>query len=110
MERSSPDTVYMVQPQPQPGYVIVREAPPTVIVERRPSPPSGEYVWIDGYWHWNGRQYVWLGGQWVRPPHEHYIWIAPRYERHEQGYRYMPGQWREEQQERRRDDEHRDRR
>lgn len=40
----------MAQPQPQPEYVIVREAPPAVIVERRSPPPSGEYIWIDGYW------------------------------------------------------------
>jgi hypothetical protein len=90
------EPVYVAQPQPQPEYVIVREAPPAFIVERRPSPPSGEYIWIDGFWHWNDRQYVWQAGYWARPPHEHFIWVAPRYERHEQGYRYTPGQWRED--------------
>lgn len=107
IRHSSPQPVYIEQPQAD--YVIVREAPPAVIVERRPSPPSGEYIWIDGYWHWSGHQYIWRGGNWARPPHEHYIWVAPRYERHEQGYRYMPGQWREGQKEQRRDDDRRDR-
>jgi hypothetical protein len=108
--RASPEPAYVVQEQPQPQYVIVREAPPAVIVEQRPPPPAVGYLWIDGYWHWSGRQYAWQGGRWARPPHESYIWVAPRYERHEQGYRYTPGQWREGPQERRRDDEHRDRR
>ena len=96
--RSRPaEPVYVVeQPPPQPEYVIVREPPPAVIVERRPPPPSIEYIWIEGYWNWDGRHYGWQAGHWDRPPHEHFIWIAPRYERHEQGYRYTPGQWREE--------------
>jgi hypothetical protein len=110
IEQSSPGPVYVEQAPPQQEYIIVREAPPAVIVERRPPQPPGEYIWIDGYWHWSGRQYVWMGGRWASPPHEHYIWIAPRYERHEQGYRYTPGQWREGPEERRREDEHRDRR
>ena len=95
-KRSSPETVYVSQPQPQPEYVIVREAPPAVIVERRPAPPSSRHVWIDGYWQWEGRQYVWQPGHWAVPPHERAVWVAPRYEKHEQGYLYTPGQWREE--------------
>jgi hypothetical protein len=105
--RYTSEPVYV---EPQPEYVLVREAPPAVIVERRPPPPGGGYMWIDGYWDWNGRQYVWQGGHWARPPREHVIWAAPRYDRHEQGYRYTPGQWREDQPQRRRDDEQRDRR
>jgi hypothetical protein len=101
--------VYVEQPQPE--YVIVREAPPPVIVERRPSPPGQGHVWVDGYWNWNGHKYVWERGHWAVPPRGRAVWVAPRYERHEQGYRYMPGQWREEQQQRQREDEpHRDRR
>jgi glyoxylase-like metal-dependent hydrolase (beta-lactamase superfamily II) len=80
----------------------IRAAPPAVIVEERPAPPSGEYIWIDGYWHWDARQYIWQTGHWDRPPHANFIWVAPRYERHEQDYRYTPGQWREDQHDRRR--------
>ena len=92
--RSRPEPVYVAQGQPQPEYVIVREAPPAVIVERRAPQPSVEYIWIDGYWHWNGNQYIWQAGHWDRPPHANYIWVAPRYERHDQGYWYIQGQWR----------------
>ena len=112
VQRSPREVVYVDQPTyvEPPQYVIVREAPPPVVVERRPSPPSRRHVWIDGYWRWNGRKYVWERGHWARPPQERAVWVAPRYERHEQGYRYTPGQWREERQERRGDDEHQDRR
>ncbi len=88
------ETVYVERQQPE--YVIVREAPPPVVEEQRPSPPSHGHIWIDGYWHWDGHKYVWEHGHWAVPPHEHAVWVAPRYERHEQGYRYTPGQWREE--------------
>jgi hypothetical protein len=80
-----------VGPQ-EPEYVIVREAPPPIVVEQRPSPPSGVHIWIDGYWNWNGR-YVWERGRWAVPPHEHAVWVAPRNESHEKAYRYAPGHW-----------------
>jgi len=111
VRRPPPTPVYEAQRQPQ--YVIVRKAPPAVIRERRPSPPSGGHMWVAGYWHWDGRQYVWQVGHWTRPPREHVTWVAPRYEKHERGYRYSPGLWRDEQKERPRrpsEDAHRDRR
>ena len=105
--RYASEPAYM---EPDPEYVVVHEAPPAVIMDRRPPQPSGEYVWIDGYWDWSGRRYAWQGGHWTRPPCVHAIWVAPRYDRHEQGYRYMAGRWREDQQSRRRDYEHLNRR
>ncbi len=85
------ETVYVGQPQPE--YVIVREAPPRVIRERRPSRPSRGHIWIDGNWHWDGQRYVWQNGRWALPPHERAVWVPPRYERDDRGYRYMPGGW-----------------
>ena len=94
----NPQSVAQPQPVVQPQYVVVQEAPPPLIVEVRPPMPGQGYVWIDGYQHWNGRQYEWHRGEWARPPHEHAVWVAPRYEKHDQGgYRYTPGQWRDEQ-------------
>jgi hypothetical protein len=95
--------VYVEQPQ----YVVVRTAPPPVVVERQPPPPGPGYVWIDGYWNWNGREYDWQRGHWAVPPHGRAIWVRPRYEEHERGYRYMPGQWREDRPQRQREDEDR---
>jgi hypothetical protein len=91
--------------EPEPHYVIVREPPPSIIVERRPPRPSHTYVWVDGYWNWDGHRYAWEHGRWANPPHNRAVWIAPRYEQHEGQHRFMPGGWRNEGQEPRRDDD-----
>jgi hypothetical protein len=112
-DRFPDETVYVEQPPyaEPPQYVIVREAPPPGVVERRPTPPGQGLIWIEGYWHWDGQRYVWRSGHWAVPPRGRAVWVAPRYEKHEKGFQYTPGRWREEQQQRRRDDEpRRDRR
>jgi hypothetical protein len=89
------------QESPEPAYVVVPQPPPQIIVEERPAPPGPTYVWIDGYWHWNGHKYGWHRGGWTRPPQGRGYWVAPRYERYEHGYRYQRGYWSHEQQEHR---------
>ena len=81
----------------EPGgqYVIVNEPPPPLIVEGPLPRPSTAYIWIDGYWDWDGHRYVWAPGRWTIPPHGHAVWDAPRYERHEAEHRYRLGRWRE---------------
>jgi WXXGXW repeat (2 copies) len=48
-----------VYERPGPGYygaaVAVAPPPPQVVVE--PLPRAG-YVWVPGYWFWNGNRYV----------------------------------------------------
>jgi hypothetical protein len=105
VERSPRGTVYVAQPQPE--YIIVPEAPPPIIMERRPPLPSRGHIWIDGNWHWSGQRYVWQPGRWAVPPHGRAVWVPPRYERDEHGYRYMPGRWGEKQRERQRGDQQR---
>jgi len=105
VERSPRETVYVAQPQPE--YVIVPDAPPPIVRERRPSPPSRGHIWIDGNWHWNGQGYVWQPGHWAVPPHGRAVWVPPRYERDQHGYRYMPGRWGKKQQERQREEQQR---
>src|SRR4051812_13387194 len=42
-------------PQPQPQQqIIVQTAPPPPPVEVRAIPPGPDYVWVNGYWTWNG--------------------------------------------------------
>ena len=61
--------------QPPPSYPPV----PPPRYEQVPPPPGGRYVWEPGHWHWNGVQYVWVGG--------HYVVRRPHYGR------YVPGHW-----------------
>jgi hypothetical protein len=90
------ETVYVAQPRVE--AVVVREAPPKIIKERRPPRPSQGHIWIDGHWHWDNKRYAWQPGRWERPPHERAVWVPPRYERDNRGYRYTPGGWGERQQ------------
>jgi len=95
-DRSHPAPYYAHQPvyiEQQPQYVVVQQAPPPLIAERRPAPPSGGYVWVDGYWNWDSQRYQWQAGRYVAPPQPAVVWIAPRYESDGHDGRYTPGHW-----------------
>jgi hypothetical protein len=76
-----------------PSIVVVPQAPPAVVVERRPFRPGPAYMWVDGYWVWNGAGYVWRPGYWTVPPQPYVVWAPPVYARFEFGYHYRPGYW-----------------
>jgi len=71
---------------------IVVEAPPTPRVEQRPVGRSG-YVWIDGYYRHNGRQYVWVPGRYERLPRQEARWVPGRWDRTDRGYIWIEGRW-----------------
>lgn len=51
------------------AYIEVPYPPPAALVETVPKPPEEEdAVWVDGYWIWRGRYYVWQRGGWLIPP------------------------------------------
>ena len=54
----------------------VNLAPPPPRVEHVVVRPG--YAWVPGYWRWNGRTHVWVGGYYVR--------ARP-------GYAYRPARW-----------------
>lgn len=72
---------------------VVTFAPPPPRFEHRTPRPGYEFVWIDGYWGWQGGRYVWIGGRWDRPPHGRHHWRAPRWEHRHGGYLFVEGRW-----------------
>lgn len=73
--------------------VVVRVAPPTRrVVTTRPARPNARAVWTDGYWRWNGRKHVWVGGRWVSNPKG--TWVAGRWDKRPGGYVWIAGRWR----------------
>lgn len=57
--------------------ISIGTPPPAVLVE--PVPPARKgYVWIPGYWRWNGVSHVWVKGHWAGARH---------------GYHYVPEAW-----------------
>jgi hypothetical protein len=72
--------------------VNIHIGPPAPIYERvPPPPPSPVYVWHPGYYHWNGRQYVWVRGLYVREAHPHGRWVAEHYKKGRDGWYVVPG-------------------
>jgi len=57
--------------------LVIGAAPPAPRFESVPAPRHG-YIWVPGYWGWNGRHHIWMGGRWE----------PERY-----GYQYRPAVW-----------------
>src|SRR5437870_2801917 len=57
------------------GRMYVRVGPPAPIVETRVIAPGPEYVWLPGYYNWDGRAYAWVPGRWERAPRARVRWI-----------------------------------
>jgi hypothetical protein len=74
--------------------VVVRIAPPRVVVERRPPRPSPVHVWVSGYNRWDGNAYAWSPGSWEQPPRPHGHWVAHRWVHRGGGWVLVEGHWR----------------
>jgi hypothetical protein len=75
------------------GIQIGRTPPPALRYERRPAMPGPGYVWMDGYWNWNGGRYVWVPGRWNQPPYAGAYWSHPHYDHYQDGWHYHEGHW-----------------
>ena len=75
-----------------PRVVYVGGPPPPPLVEAQPAPAAPGMVWVDGYWHWSGVQYVWIPGHWESPP-AGYVWVGPSYAFHGGRHAYRAGRW-----------------
>jgi hypothetical protein len=73
--------------------VVVRIAPPRMVVERRGPRPSRNHVWISGYHNWDGQHYMWVSGRWEQPPREHARWVAHHWVHRNGGYVLVEGHW-----------------
>ncbi|HEY2824432.1 MAG TPA: hypothetical protein VGI83_02705 [Gemmatimonadales bacterium] len=83
-------------PRPGVGVVWVRVGPPEprreVIVEReRPGP---DFIWITGYYRWDGAAYAWAPGRWERRPHARATWVQGRWYHEHRGWYWVDGHWR----------------
>lgn len=88
-----PEPVIVSAPAPVPSPEVVVQAPPAPQPEAIPPAPAAGYVWVPGYWTWNG-QWIWMSGHWAVPPHGHMRWEPGHWHKHMRGYRWEPGRWR----------------
>jgi len=91
-----PAPVVYEQPVPAaaPGEVVVTEEPPAPLYETVGVAPGPGYLWIGGYYHWNGGGWVWYRGHYARPPHPGAAWVHARYEFRGGRRVYIAGFWR----------------
>jgi WXXGXW repeat (2 copies) len=84
-------------PLPPPGAVFIgaRFGPPAPRVEVIGVAPGPGFVWIRGFYRWNGGAYLWVPGRWERPPYARAVWVPGRWVRHpRQGWYWVDGRWR----------------
>jgi hypothetical protein len=72
--------------------VYVNTAPPPPQVEVIGVAPQPGYVWIGGYWRWDGGRHVWVGGHWSAP-RVGYRWVPHVWVREGGGWRLHEGHW-----------------
>ena len=71
--------------------IYVRVAPPPPHYEVVPVLQPG-WVWVPGYWNWNGRRYVWVNGHRVHQRHGHH-WVPDRWHEDHGRWRHDHGHW-----------------
>src|SRR5579871_1358812 len=68
-------------------------APPPLPVYAQPPIPGPGYVWIPGYWAWDGQEYYWVPGYWAAPPAADLLWTPPYWAWNDGAYDFYPGYW-----------------
>lgn len=73
--------------------VSVGIAPPALPVYEQPPVPGPGYLWMPGYWAWNGTGYYWVPGTWVLPPRVGLLWTPPWWGWADGVYVWHAGYW-----------------
>lgn len=82
--------VPFADPYYEPDVVVV--APPPPRSEYPGYPPVIGYVWVGGYWAWNGHGHYWVPGRW-EAPRSGYRWVPHRWDRDGRYWRQHGGNW-----------------
>lgn len=75
--------------------ISVRFAPPPLLVYEQPMIPEPGYLWVPGYWAWDGDidDYYWVPGQWVLPPFSGAMWTPGYWGWRDGVYFFHRGYW-----------------
>jgi hypothetical protein len=86
-------TTTTANPNPAISTIVVTSALPAPQQEVVLARPSGDYVWVPGYWMWRDNRYQWMSGHWELPPYKGSSWIPPHTEQEGNAYRFYEGHW-----------------
>ncbi len=65
--------------------------PPPAKAEVTPAAPGPNALWVTGNWYWNGNEYVWKSGHWVKNPQGR--WVAGHWKKTARGHTWVAGHW-----------------
>ena len=71
--------------------VDVSTPPPEPIYEVEVGERPG-YILTPGYWHWDGKRYLWHTGRWLKT-REGYNWVPDGWVQRGDKWRFAPGYW-----------------
>lgn len=71
----------------------VTVAPPALPVYAQPPIPAPGYLWVPGYWAWDGADFYWVPGTWVMPPAAGYLWTPGYWGWFNGAYVWHAGYW-----------------
>jgi hypothetical protein len=71
-------------------YVYVQVGPPAPVYETVPASPGAGYVWVGGYYTYEGGRYVWRHGYYA---HHAGHWCAGAWHHNHHGYYWSEGRW-----------------
>jgi hypothetical protein len=75
--------------------IRVNIAPPPLPFYEQPVIPAEGYLWVPGYWAWDGvdADYYWVPGTWVEPPQRELLWTPAWWGWEDGRYVFYPGYW-----------------
>ena len=79
---------------PMVGVTYISRRPPPERVEVVSERPGAEFVWINGYWGWQGVDFAWVPGRWERPAEGRRVWVPHHWEHDRNGWYLVEGHWR----------------
>ena len=77
-----------------PANEIVYLPSPPASIEAGPvgMPASDNFIWVPGYWAWNGLQFVWMAGHWAVAQPD-WVWMPAHYIVTPRGCIFVAGYW-----------------
>jgi hypothetical protein len=81
-------------PEPPQGVVYADRGPPGPLVENVGVSPKEGVVWRNGFWRWNGNDFVWVPGEWVTAPSGSLGWVPGHWVKTRKGWFFVEGHWR----------------
>jgi len=76
----------------EPEEMTATSEPPDPVYEEQTDSPDPSYVWVSGYWGWNGVDWGWNWGRWAPAP-DGQVYIAPYYETVGGSVVFVGGYW-----------------